>query len=127
MGALWLAEHVELETVVVVKRLLELRDSEADVARFRREGKAAAALRSRHIVRVHDFGTDEAGPYLVMERLRGQDLASLIEQRGAMPVPEAVGIFRQAVKALRVAHAAGVVHRDIKPSNLFLPGRVLPR
>lgn len=120
MGALYLAEHVELETVVVVKRLLELRDSPADVARFRREAKAAAALRSRHIVRVHDFGTDEAGPYLVMERLRGQDLASVLEQRGALPVDEAVGIFRQAAKAMRIAHAAGVVHRDIKPSNLFL-------
>ena len=120
MGALWLAEHVELETVVVVKRLLELRDSPADVARFRREAKAAAALRSRHIVRVHDFGTDEAGPYLVMERLRGQDLASLLEQRDALPVDEAVGIFRQAAKAMRIAHAAGVVHRDLKPSNLFL-------
>src|SRR5688572_26829768 len=120
MGALWLAEHVELETIVVVKRLLELRDSDADVARFRREAKAAAALRSRHIVRVHDFGTDEAGPYLVMELLRGQDLSSLLEQKGALPVEQAVEIFRQAAKAMRVAHAAGVVHRDIKPSNLFL-------
>jgi len=120
MGALWLAEHVELETVVVVKRLLELRDSDADVARFRREAKAAATLRSRHIVRVHDFGTDEAGPYLVMELLRGQDLCSLLEQKGALGVPEAMEIFRQATKAMRVAHAAGVVHRDIKPSNLFL-------
>lgn len=120
MGALWLAEHVELETVVVVKRLLELRDSEADVARFRREAKEAAALRSRHIVRVHDFGTDEQGPYLVMELLRGQDLCSLIEQRGPLPVDLAASLFRQAAKALRVAHAAGVVHRDIKPSNLFL-------
>jgi serine/threonine protein kinase len=120
MGALFLAEHVELETVVVVKRLLELRGSDADVARFKREAKAAAALRSRHIVRVHDFGTDEAGPYLVMEQLRGQDLCSLIEQRGALPVAEAVEIFRQATKGMRVAHQAGVVHRDIKPSNLFL-------
>jgi len=120
MGALYLAEHVELETIVVVKRLLELRDSEADVARFRREAKAAAALRSRHIVRVHDFGTDEQGPYLVMELLRGQDLCSLIEQRGALPVEQAVDLFRQAAKGMRVAHAAGVVHRDIKPSNLFL-------
>jgi len=120
MGALWLAEHVELETVVVVKRLLELRGSEADVARFRREAKAAAALRSRHIVRVHDFGTDEAGPYLVMEQLRGQDLCSVIEQKGALSVEQAVDIFRQAAKGMRVAHHAGVVHRDIKPSNLFL-------
>lgn len=120
MGALWLAEHVELETIVVIKRLLELRGSEADVARFRREAKEAAALRSRHIVRVHDFGTDEQGPYLVMELLRGQDLCSLLEQRGPLPSDLAADLFRQAVKALRVAHAAGVVHRDIKPSNLFL-------
>jgi serine/threonine-protein kinase len=89
--------------------------------RFRREARAAARLRSEHVVRVMDVGTLDGGsPFMVMEFLDGHDLAQELAQRGPLPVEEAVGYMLQACEALAEAHACGIVHRDLKPANLFL-------
>jgi serine/threonine-protein kinase len=69
---------------------------------------------------VFDVGTmDNGAPYMVMEYLEGDDLASVITKRGSLPVQEAVDYLLQACEALAEAHNAGVVHRDLKPANLF--------
>jgi len=92
------------------------------IRRFLREAKASARIVSPHVTRFLDSGVDAASgsPFLVMERLRGKDLAALLATTGALDPGAGVALFLQACDALHAAHALGVVHRDIKPSNLFL-------
>jgi eukaryotic-like serine/threonine-protein kinase len=88
------------------------------VARFAREARAAAKIKSEHVARVSDVGTLPSGaPYMVMEYLDGGDLAAWIQQRGALPIDQAVEFVLHA--CIAVAHALGIVHRDLKPANLF--------
>lgn len=122
MGIVLEAEHVRLGQRVAIKTLLpSARGSEGLCARFEREARAAATLRGRHVARVTDVDTLPDGtPYMVMELLRGHDLAAELAERGPLPVSEACGYVLDACEAMEEAHAAGIVHRDLKPSNLFL-------
>lgn len=121
MGAVWVARHVELDVDVALKFRRFADDVELAVEhRFKREAQAAAQLRGPHIVHIHDYGVHEGTPYIAMELLSGEDLGQRLDREGAMSLTVALGWLRQAAKALRVVHAAGIVHRDIKPSNLFL-------
>lgn len=101
------------------------RDEPALRLRFEREAQLLGAVEGDHVVRIFDAGVDEATgiPFLVMELLRGQDLASAIEERGSLPFEEVVLLLSQVALALRVMHAAVVVHRDLKPENVFLTVR----
>lgn len=95
--------------------------------RFEREARAAASLRSEHVVRIYETGGDPL-PFLVMELLEGRNLEQLVAERGPLPVPEAVRYLIEALDAIAEAHRAGFVHRDIKPANLFLDvSRPTPR
>jgi serine/threonine-protein kinase len=122
MGVVVAARHIHLGQRVAVKFLRARAAENKEAAlRFVREARAAVALQSPHVVRVTDVGTLATGlPYMVMEHLSGDDLSTVIEQRGALPVEEACDYVLQACEALAEAHAAGIVHRDLKPSNLFL-------
>jgi serine/threonine-protein kinase len=95
-------------------------DEEERAARLLREARAMMRLSSPHVVRVRDCGLAEGGPYLLMERLEGSDLAELNPLGSQMPWREAVDVAIQVCEALSHAHKAGIIHRDIKPSNLFL-------
>jgi serine/threonine-protein kinase len=92
------------------------------VRRFRRESRTASAIKSDHIVRILDSGSDENQhhPYIVMELLEGEDLQQIIDRVGPLPPETVVRIGVQALRGLQAAHAARIIHRDIKPSNLFL-------
>ena len=121
MGVVVAAHHIQLDEKVALKFLLPeaLGDTEA-VARFAREARAAVKIKSEHVARVTDVGTLENGaPYMVMEYLEGGDLAAWLEQRGALPIEQAVEFVLQACVAMAEAHALGIVHRDLKPANLF--------
>jgi hypothetical protein len=122
MGIVCLGRHAQLEQPVAIKFLKRaLSGRQSVVQRFLNEGRALAALRSEHVVRVMDVGQLESGrPYLVMEHLEGTDLDKLIERNGALDVDTAVKYTLQVCEALGEAHALGIVHRDIKPENLFL-------
>lgn len=122
MGMVLEAEHLRLRQSIAIKFLNpNLLGVSEIVQRFDREARAAATLRSRHVVRVTDVEqTPEGVPYMVMEMLDGFDLESERERRGALPYAEAVDYVLQACSALAEAHDAGIVHRDLKPANLFL-------
>jgi serine/threonine-protein kinase len=120
MGALFVAVHEDLGTEVAIKVLAQSADDETVKARFLREARAAARLKSEHVARVSDFGVLPGGqPYMVQELLSGHDLDSVLAE-GPLPVSDAVDHVLQACEGIAVAHAAGIVHRDIKPSNLFV-------
>ena len=122
MGVVVAATHTQLDKKVAIKFLLPSMVTNRDVVeRFQREARAAAKIRSEHVVRVSDVGTLADGvPYIVMEFLEGRDLGELLGRRGVLPIPLAVDYVLEACEALAEAHAAGIVHRDLKPANLFL-------
>jgi eukaryotic-like serine/threonine-protein kinase len=121
MGVVVSATHMAIQQRVAIKVLSSEYELDPVVRqRFLREARAAALLRSEHVVRVFDFGSTENGrPYIVMELLEGVSLSELIDQ-GPLPIHTAVEYALQACVALAEAHVAGVVHRDVKPENLFL-------
>lgn len=125
MGVVMGALDTSLGRPVAIKFLSPQKSSrEGAVARFLREARAAAAIQSEHVVRVFEVGTLPSGaPFIVMEHLRGADLAHVLCRRGALPIDEACDLVLQACEALGEAHAQGVVHRDLKPQNLFLTQR----
>ncbi|MBV9946445.1 MAG: serine/threonine protein kinase [Myxococcales bacterium] len=125
MGLVVAATHLQLDQMVALKFLLpEAMQSAETLARFSREARAAAKIRSEHVARVIDVGALESGmPYIVMEYLDGADLSGYAAQRGPLPIPEAADLTLQACEGVAEAHALGIVHRDLKPANLFLTRR----
>jgi serine/threonine-protein kinase len=121
-GVVVAATHLQLEQRVALKFLSPIAMQQPDgAARFAREARAAASIRSEHVARVLDVDVLESGmPYMVMEYLEGYDLSQYMSQRGPLPVEEAVELTLQACEALAEAHSLGIVHRDLKPANLFL-------
>jgi serine/threonine protein kinase len=121
MGVVVAAHHMQLDTKVAIKFLLPEMLSHAEVVgRFAREAQAAVKIKSEHIARVIDVGTLENGaPYMVMEFLEGGDLSAWLQERGPLPIEQAVDFVLQATIAVAEAHSLGIVHRDLKPANLF--------
>ena len=127
MATIYRATDSQLGRDVAVKVLHREYGRDPDfVARFRQEAQAAASLSHPGIVGVYDFGTDEAGPYLVMELVDGEDLASLLRRNGPLPPRQAARLVAEVGRALDAAHDRGIVHRDVKPGNIMLTvgGRV---
>ncbi|MCB9663227.1 MAG: serine/threonine protein kinase [Alphaproteobacteria bacterium] len=127
MGEVWVARHRRLAQPVAVKlvrpgRLTGSEASRADLlARFEREARVTAQLRSPHTIRVFDFGTTEDGVfYYAMELLDGVDLDRLVADQGPLPPARVRHVLLQICDALAEAHEAGLVHRDVKPANVML-------
>src|SRR6188474_2429119 len=86
MGAVWLARHLDLDVPVAVKFIGGTGGSTAATrGRFEREARAAAQLRSPHVVQILDYGDDGGTPYLAMELLEGEDLRARLERVGRLP------------------------------------------
>src|SRR5689334_7524736 len=122
MGTVYRAVHVTLGQRVAIKLISgeHLQSTEAR-KRFSVEAKAAAKLRSRHVVQVYDDGeTAEGNPYIVLEFLEGETLDQRLEREHDIPLADAVRIVAHVSRALARAHAQGIVHRDLKPANIFL-------
>ncbi len=120
MGEVYAARHDNGHTTAAVKTLMATAD-ENQLARFYREALIATKLRAPGLVSVFEVGAlDNEVPYLVMELLRGHDLAWHLRKKHHLALSEAVAMCTEIAAGLRDAHAAGIVHRDIKPQNLFL-------
>jgi hypothetical protein len=122
MGVVLSATHLALGSPVAIKIVRDdLAANEAIVSRLIFEARAAASMRSAHVVRVLDVARLPTGaPYIVMEQLQGWDLATALAKRGVFALGEAIGCVLQACDGLAEAHQMGIVHRDLKPENLFL-------
>lgn len=120
MGAVWLASHRTLSSPVAIKLIdANIAESPEAIARFQREAKAAAQIRSTHVVQILDSGVDAGVPFIAMELLQGESLADRIE-RGPLSPSDTAGILSQVARAMTKAHEANIVHRDLKPDNIFL-------
>jgi beta-lactam-binding protein with PASTA domain/tRNA A-37 threonylcarbamoyl transferase component Bud32 len=127
MATIFRAHDNQLDRDVAVKLLRPEYGRDPDFgSRFRQEAQNAASLNHPNIVSVHDYGQDTAGPFIVMELVEGEDLATIIRRSGALPPRQAARIVAEAARALQVAHTSGIVHRDVKPGNILISrdGRV---
>ena len=122
MGTVLLAEHALIQKRVAIKVLHAHLAQDPDlVARFLSEARTLTLVQHENVVTLYDLDTRDGRPYLVMEYLEGQSLASFAQ--GALAPQVAVELLTQVCDALGAAHAHGIVHRDLKPANVFLvPG-----
>ncbi len=132
MATVWVARNEALDSEVAIK-FIRADASHTNLAeRLLHEARAAAKLRHPSIVRIFDFGkTPQGAPYIVMERLVGDDLAAVFHSGGRMTAIAAVRTLLPIAHALAVAHDNGIVHRDLKPANIFLAraedGQIQPK
>jgi len=122
MAVVFEATHLRLRQRLAIKvQRPDVRDFEQSLARFEREARASAQLRSIHAARVVDVDTLPGGlPYMVMEYLEGCDLEARLATVGAFPIDQAVDVVLQVCSAMQEAHDLGIAHRDLKPANLFM-------
>jgi eukaryotic-like serine/threonine-protein kinase len=121
MGAIYEVRNTRLGRSFAIKTLsLEAAAHASRLQRFRREADVIARIKHPNIVEVIDWESLEDGsPAIVMEYLRGEDLAHRLA-RGPLAWPVLARIADQMLAAVSVAHAHGIVHRDLKPDNVFL-------
>jgi len=122
MGRVYRAEQRALGRTVAVKVIHpHLLCDENSSIRFMTEARAASQLNHPNSVSVIDFGkTQDGQPYLVMEFLRGKDLARVSYEQGPLPFKRIADVLQQVLRALSEAHDLEIVHRDIKPENIIL-------
>ena len=125
MGRVYEAEHIEIGKRVALKILHPGYSQTPDlVERLRREARAASRIGHPNVVDVTDSGTTDDGSFFfVMEYLEGRELGDIVFEEKGIDVRRALGIAVQICRALRAAHAAGVIHRDLKPENVLLVER----
>lgn len=121
MAEVYKAQDQVLGRTVAVKVMLPQYAADSEfTARFKQEAASAANLQSPYIVNVYDWGQDEGTYFIVMEYVRGTDLKSAIQQRGAINQRKVAEIGSQVCQALSVAHGQDIMHRDIKPQNIMV-------
>jgi len=123
MGAVYIAEQLSTGRQRALKLMApELVHNPEIRERFVREAKVSANIESDHVVETVTAGVDDAtgAPYLVMELLRGEELADAALRCGPLSATDVREVFAQIGHALEQAHAQGLVHRDLKPENIFL-------
>jgi protein kinase-like protein/WD40 repeat protein len=126
MGTVYRALDASLGREVALKALGEaFRGDSASLRRFEREARVLATLNHPNIATIYGFERLEGAPFLVLERVEGDNLAQRLS-RGPLRVADAIAVALQIVAGLGEAHAQGVIHRDLKPSNVMLTrdGRV---
>ena len=121
MARIYRGHDNQLDRDVAVKILRAEYGRDPDFSsRFRQEAQNAASLNHPNIVGVYDYGQDQAGPFIVMELVDGEDLASIVKRSGALPPRQAARITAETARALHAAHQRGIVHRDVKPGNVMI-------
>ena len=106
MGSVWLAHHMGLDIPCAVKFIEgEFAQLPEAQARFEREAKAAAQLRSPHVVQILDHGVWQGTPYMAMELLDGEDFGKRLARIGRMPPQEVCTIITQVTRALTRARS----------------------
>lgn len=120
-GIVFRAIDTKLNRTVALKALKPfcLQWSNARV-NFLREARAAAAVRSDHVVTVFAVEDEHAVPFLVMEFIEGESLQQKLDHEGPLSIAEIIEVGGQIAAGLAVAHSQDLIHRDIKPANILI-------
>lgn len=120
MGAVYLGQGRRRRQVAIkLIRGDQLHDDEFR-ARFRREVRAAAGVRSRFFANLVDADPEAAVPWLATEYVPGPTLSRALAEQGPLPREAVLTVVAGVAEALREIHTVGLVHRDVKPSNVIL-------
>src|ERR1700712_115076 len=121
MGVVYEGVHDELGRPVAIKVLnAAWATDRTAVERFLREARTASSFSHSNIVDVSDLGRLADGrPYLVMPKISGIDMATLLAENGPQPAKRVAALLSGVASALDLVHSKGFVHRDIKPENLM--------
>jgi serine/threonine protein kinase len=121
MGLVLKARHRKHQRTVALKLLPpSFSRDRAAVIRFRREAAAVAKFGHPNIVSAIEAGETNGLLFLVMEFVKGRDLARTVKETGPLSFAQAIDCIIQASRGLQEAHDHGIIHRDIKPANLLL-------
>jgi serine/threonine protein kinase len=121
MGIVYHADDLRLGHAVALKFLPSaLAADEHRLNAFHREVSVARQITHPNVCRVYDIGDADGHLFLSMEYIDGEDLATAIARRGAMPESEGIELVRQFCAGLAAVHVQGVLHRDLKPANIML-------
>jgi serine/threonine-protein kinase len=124
MGEVYRATDLTLGQSVALKFLPE--DAARDerlLSRFHNEVRTARQVTHPNVCRVYDIGEADGFPFISMEYVDGEDLASLLPRIGRVPSSKALEITRKLCLGLAAAHDRGIIHRDLKPQNIMLNKR----
>jgi serine/threonine protein kinase/tetratricopeptide (TPR) repeat protein len=127
MGAVYKARDHELDRLVALKVIRpELAGHPDILRRFKQELILARQVTHKNVVRIFDLGSADGRKFITMDFIDGQDLKSILTERGKLPAAEVTPILQQICQGLEAAHSEGVVHRDLKPQNIMVDdaGRV---
>jgi eukaryotic-like serine/threonine-protein kinase len=121
MGAVYRGRDAVLDREVAIKVMsADFAADDTSRPRFFREARAAARLQHRNIVTIFEFGEEDDSPFIVMEFLRGEDLARRVRRPPPLSVAEKIDIVSELCAGLQFAHEQGIIHRDVKPANVWL-------
>ena len=122
MGEVYLARQLSLGRRVAVKILSPASRGDAidQIARFRHEAELMAGIQHSNVVPVHDSGTVDGRPFLVMEYIEGGDLRRRMEPGRPLSGDQVRPLVLPVAQALTCLHAHGIVHRDLKPENILM-------
>ncbi len=124
MGEVYRATDLRLAQTVALKFLPETAAKDpALLARFYNEVRVARQITHPNVCRVFDIGEFEGVPFISMQFVDGENLASLLARIGRLPQDKGAEIVRRLCSGLAAAHSQGVLHRDFKPANIMIDGR----
>jgi hypothetical protein len=124
MGEVYRANDLRLGQTVALKFLPEATAKDpAMLARFYNEVRIARQVTHPNVCRVYDIGDIDGQPFISMQFVDGENLASLLLRIGRLPADKAVEISRRLCAGIAAAHSQGVLHRDLKPANIMIDGR----
>src|SRR3984957_19308443 len=124
MGEVYRATDLTLGQSVALKFLpAEAAGNSRLLERFAGEVRVARQVSHPNVCRVYDLGEIDGAPFISMEYVDGEDLASLLPRIGRLPADKAIETARKICAGLAAAHDRGIIHRDLKPQNIMMNKR----
>jgi hypothetical protein len=124
MGEVYRTDDLKLGQAVALKFLpASLEADPVRLAQFHSEVRLARQVAHKNVCRMYDVGEVDGLPFLTMEYVDGEDLASLLRRIGRLPEDKALDLARQLCAGLAAAHERGIMHRDLKPANVMIDGQ----